>query len=1012
MINKILLFLFFIFNLGSLTAQIFTGKLNPFPNSQIHNLNNKDTLKILAVLVDFQPDNDNATFGDGTFGTIYTQDYGKSILDPLPHDVQYFENHLLFVKNYFEKVSNENQIITFHVIESVLTVSQIMRNYSPPFDDENNFSPLVEFCQEVWNLAEQDFSEFDFSKFDCFVIFHAGVGRDVSFPGMLGNERDLQSIYFSLNSFKKILGPDFSGFPVNNNNYRITNSMIIPETESRELSGLGQTVLWELSINGLIAASIGSHLGLPDLFDTETGLSAIGKFGLMDGQAIFAYSGLFPPEPSPWEKIYLGWVEPINITGGNIKVNLVAERASNIADTTLLKVAINSSEYFLIENRSRDAHNDGCIVTYMLDDQLLTKTIIHDTESFNSINVDTIDGVVIDIDEFDWAVPRYDRNSTLESFEDVGIVIWHIDESIIDANILDNKINTDKFLRGVRVVEADGIYDIGEQFQTIFGDEVVGEGSKEDTWYKGNPSELYRNIFNDESKPNSNSNTSANSLINISNFSQISLNMSFDLEFKDDIMEQVSNFEISNGGQSFSWLNYTENDDDLVFFASNETGYVKFDLDGNVIVQGNVKIQFHPALINTNSRDFLISANTNSVIIESVSGNSRVSLSKFDSAKISSPPVVYNIDDESVRISFGTESGYIHTYQLKTTIPLSLNQIKAQKILDEPVKQIATDGNFMLAISNNYYWDEGDAQIFIPSLTNKLVLTKNSAGDYVSIVLNNENNFFIIKDGQIDSKFNIKATEHLYTFSVADLKGDGNNYILVNTGNNLDAYNFVGSSAVNFPVEIDNNTELEICPLTIDLIDDNASEIITFATNGNIISLSGDSGDLIYPFPVSSGSKNLVPPILCINQDQVTIASINEDNFFYAWDLIQFKNNLIWTSEFADQQNTSFVGQPTGINIENEFFPKSKAYNWPNPVYGDQTHIRFYVSENSNVVIKIFDLAGDLVDELKGSVPAGIDSEFTWNVNNIESGVYFANIRVKGSSGKSDSKIIKIAVIK
>ena len=109
---------------------------------------------------------------------------------------------------------------------------------------------------------------------------------------------------------KNIFGGSFSGFPVSDGTFNINNSMIIPETESREIEIIGGSVLYQISINGLLAASVGSYIGLPDLYDTETGLSAIGRFGLMDGQAIFAYNGIFPPEPSAWEKIYMGWAQP------------------------------------------------------------------------------------------------------------------------------------------------------------------------------------------------------------------------------------------------------------------------------------------------------------------------------------------------------------------------------------------------------------------------------------------------------------------------------------------------------------------------------------------------------------------------------------------------------------------------------------------------------------------------------------------------------------------------------
>ena len=81
-------------------------------------------------------------------------------------------------------------------------------------------------------------------------------------------------------------------------------------------------------------------------------------------------------------------------------------------------------------------------------------------------------------------------------------------------------------------------------------------------------------------------------------------------------------------------------------------------------------------------------------------------------------------------------------------------------------------------------------------------------------------------------------------------------------------------------------------------------------------------------------------------------------------------------------------------------------------MYGDETKIRFFVNENSTVVVKIFDLAGDFVAELSGNATGGVDNELTWNVQNIQSGVYLAHLNVESVFGKSDNKLIKIAIIK
>ena len=265
--TKLLTLLISLITLGSLSAQSFIGKLNPFP-SQSKNILADDTVKILAVMVNFQEDKDGATFGNGKFGSIYSQSYGNDILDPLPHDKNYFESHLTFAKNYFTNVSNGKQELSFTVLSDTFSVSKTMRNYSPaPGSDD--YTPVGDFAKEVWIKAAQINPTINFSEYDVFLIFHAGVGRDISLPGSIGNERDLPSLYLSDTALRNIFGGDLTGLPVNRSGK--FNSMIIPETESRELETLSGKFLFEITINGLIIASIASHLGLPDLFDTGTG---------------------------------------------------------------------------------------------------------------------------------------------------------------------------------------------------------------------------------------------------------------------------------------------------------------------------------------------------------------------------------------------------------------------------------------------------------------------------------------------------------------------------------------------------------------------------------------------------------------------------------------------------------------------------------------------------------------------------------------------------------------------
>jgi len=120
MFGKLFVFLLSL-GLGCLSAQSFSGKINPYPSDSPINLSLQDTVKILAVMTDFPVDNDGSTFGNGKFGSLYSKDYGTGIIDPLPHDINYFSNHLLFLKNYFTKVSGQKVNINFAFLPDIIT---------------------------------------------------------------------------------------------------------------------------------------------------------------------------------------------------------------------------------------------------------------------------------------------------------------------------------------------------------------------------------------------------------------------------------------------------------------------------------------------------------------------------------------------------------------------------------------------------------------------------------------------------------------------------------------------------------------------------------------------------------------------------------------------------------------------------------------------------------------------------------------------------------------------------
>lgn len=951
-------------------------------------------------MVNFQQDHDGTTFGNGKFGSIYTQDYGTTILDPLPHDKSYFESHLEFVKNYFEKVSNGIQHISYTVLPDTFSVSQTMRSYSPE-NNSDDFTPLANLSKEVWQKADSMYPGFNFSDYDVFTIFHAGVGRDITLPGSIGNERDLPSVYLSFNALQNIFGSSFTGFPVSDGAFNIKNSMIIPETESRELDVIGGSVLFQITINGLLAASIGSYIGLPDLFDTETGLSAIGRFGLMDGQAIFAYNGIFPPEPSAWEKIKLHWVLPAEINPGNYSIDIATKLTAGVNDTTILKVPISSSEYYLVENRERDANNDGSKITYVVNGNTFNRTFHKDTTGYYSYDVDSVDGVVTNVDEFDWAVPGN------------GLVIWHIDQNVIDAKIDANKINTDKHNRGIDVEEADGVQDIGEQFTTILGDVVIGEGSFEDFWYKSNPSELYKNKFSKDTRPPAITNSGANSLITMSDFSEISNKMNLKISYGDSVITPIfsvglqipgNKYHLSTIQKYFSFGLLADSSLYLIdhrgITASQLSQFSNEKIASFLVGNDQHLVGIYGNLLNEIIDTSLLSVNINNVI--------------------TSPPVIrYNPDPE---ILIGTSSGKIFGYN-PGSLPSNNPVLKDSLIFgaDLSLTQIAADGNYIAAITSpinrsieykGFLDNQGNSINFQNETPITFVLTKDGTGNYVSIILTSNSKFYVTSGSKVISEWNVPPTTEINSFALADLKQDGENYIVYNEGNQVDARNLSGAMADNFPFKDPDDKNFTSNILAADFEGDNNSEIIASTEDGRIFAIDGGTGKTVYGFPISAGSNLLTTPLLFIDSSKISYAALNDQLNFSAWHIGLTEGNIFWGEEFGNSDNNSFVNAASSQNMTTSFMPGNRAYNYPNPVYNGQTFIRYYVSEDAKINIKIFDLAGDFVAELNDDARGGLDNETIWNVGNIQSGVYFARIDATGTSGKSESKIIKIAVVK
>jgi len=163
---------------------------------------------------------------------------------------------------------------------------------------------------------------------------------------------------------------------------------------------------------GVWCHEFGHELGLPDLYDTDGSSAGIGDWGIMASGSWTDY-GETPAYFSAWSRIWLGWIEPVIITD-DIN-NLELEPIENSGNVYLLPIPGNwssSDEYYLLENRQQigyDSHLPG-----------------------------------------------------------EGMLIWHIDEDVLNSNWNSNSVNNDEDHKGVDLEEADGDDDLDSK--TNYGD--------------------------------------------------------------------------------------------------------------------------------------------------------------------------------------------------------------------------------------------------------------------------------------------------------------------------------------------------------------------------------------------------------------------------------------------------------------------------------------------------------------------------------------------------------------
>lgn len=1060
--KKAALLILFLFTSAAVQSQTLQNTVVPNITGPGQNVfqATEGTLHIVAAMVEFQPDTTRFTSGDGTFtevGIPYLENENIAI-DPLPHNKQYFEAHLEFARNYYSKMSSGVLNIQYHVLDPVFRLPEKMGAYSPVGFDPSS-EPLAEFARDAWEeIAAAGNLDLNLNPADniAFVLFHAGVGRDIELTGTILEKtpQDIPSVYLSRDSFRRLFDdPSFSGFGIDNGNLLVDNTLILPRTLTRVGEDVtGAEVLLQLSTNGMVTAQIGSHIGLTDLFNTETGESGIGSFGLMDGAGIFSYNGLFPPELSAWEKIRMGWAEtfePSLDQDADIELPASSLRQQN----SIAKIPLSSSEYFLVENRHREADHEGTTLTIRKPGgQTVTQTFFNSDTSFvfqESGFTDRLEpGVVTDVSNYDFALPggisefleETTENEDEERILNGGILIWHIDEGIIENRLNAGVgINSNPDRRGVRLVEADGAQDIGRPTAIgLFQNEV--NGSAFDFWWSGNDASvitqtgtitLYQNRFGPDTTPNNDSNSGATSGFELVDFSDNQPIASLTLReaatggdlFEVEEFVQDLPFRFFTPQDHPYWSNYplstfsTGNSPESILPAADGILFRNDQRDMQMISSSEISSYQQPVYFPGMNFIPLASnpAETESVISVNILEQTSSGFSEFWTFETEANNGLISSPGSDILQFDGTPARAIINPQTFEGNFYSTGSYRSESIRGYE-SSISSDGEIVITTPEKTFTTEGPALGEIYQLTH-IGLVEQEDGRFRTFLL--LNNLLVLFEPGPDGLENrlIHSTEQIDWPALADIDRSGSvDFIFIDRSeNHVVAKNQNGAVLSGFPIQAPTNIKFTGTPLITDLDGDDEFEMLITGQDQQSINLYGygPDGKPLEEFPLLVGgisNQDDDPVHPSIGGEYLT--AVSHDGDLRVW---RFPNmgKILWGSKYGNDGNNKLTGRQLTGRVEAADFGilnKSETYNWPNPAR-DETFIRFQTAEPGEVKIRITTTSGRLIYDRTLQSRGGSPEEISIDTSGWGSGGYIAVVTAN-VNGDSDRKLIKIAIAK
>ena len=134
-----------------------------------------------------------------------------------------------------------------------------------------------------------------------------------------------------------------------------------------------------------------------------------------------------------------------------------------------------------------------------------------------------------------------------------------------------------------------------------------------------------------------------------------------------------------------------------------------------------------------------------------------------------------------------------------------------------------------------------------------------------------------------------------------------------------------------------------------------------------------------------------------LNKNELVREYIEGTIFDYTGEIVSISQEIANSRELVENITFSDGNLPSGYAISNAY---------PNP-FNPSTSFEMRLYEASNVTVKIYNLTGQLVDVIAEGNFAADTHTFTWNAENLASGVYFISTQIGSNVENQKVMLIK-----